>query len=173
MHPALINYKKGGIRKMTQKSFISQLREDNLIEYIDKVDLSERDYAIVTEYVKENARQCDLAGKYGLSNCRVHEILCNYIQKVSRYKDMLERNARRQCIQEEVDPLSLPLIKLDVYKCVVPLFRLRVRTIGELVENYPCVEDLKKGYGIGEKKAHAIQEALSKIGIELPEEKTK
>ena len=75
------------VKRKNNKSNHNRIRilTENLLQYIDKIKVSERNKQIVRSYA-EGTGYRELAEKYGITDSRVAQIVYNYIRHCSIYK---------------------------------------------------------------------------------------
>ncbi|GEM_PF-4075460 len=150
---------------MRTYDYFTTIQEYDLLQYIDDFSLSERNRALIMEFMKAEMSDSDLATKYGVSRSRFVQIIRNYCLQaysLKRRDDELIKD-----IEDGKNPLDFTLDKLDLDEAKHIVHRLGAGTIGELIEKYPTMNDLLNRRGIGKEKAKDIQEALKKYGLEL------
>ena len=68
-----------------KSTMIPRIEELHLIDYIDVVNLSDRDREIARTYITEHPTYTALGEKYGISHERVRQILIKFAKKAQYY----------------------------------------------------------------------------------------
>lgn len=150
---------------MHTNDYFTTIQECDLLQYIDDISLSERNRALILDFMKAEMPDYNLATKYGISRSRFVQIIGNFYLEAYSLKS--RNDELMNDIKAGINPLDFTLDKLDLTTAKHAVHRLGARTIGELIEKYPTMNDLRNRRGIGKEKAKDIQEALKKYGLEL------
>ena len=78
-----------------KSDIIQKIYEENLIDYIDIVNMVGRDKEIVKIYLSEKPTYQELGDRYGISHERIRQILIKFARKAHHYynKDQKEKAA--------------------------------------------------------------------------------
>lgn len=76
-----------------KSDIIKKIYEENLIVYMDRVNMVDRDKEIVKIYLSEKPTYKELGDRYGISHERIRQILIKFARKAHHYynKDLKER----------------------------------------------------------------------------------
>ena len=77
-----------------KSDIIQKIYEENLIDYIDIVNMVDRDKEIVKIYLSEKPTYQELGDRYGISHERIRQILIKFARKAHHYynKNLKERS---------------------------------------------------------------------------------
>ncbi|MCR5357176.1 MAG: hypothetical protein K6E63_07205 [Lachnospiraceae bacterium] len=68
-----------------KSTYIPKIEEENLIQYMDKVNLSDRDKEIARAFIEDKPTYRELGEKYGISHERIRQIIIKFAQKAHHY----------------------------------------------------------------------------------------
>ena len=68
-----------------KSDIIEKIYEENLIEYMDRVNMTPRDKEIVQIYLSEKPTYRELGDRYGLSHERIRQLLIKFARKAHHY----------------------------------------------------------------------------------------
>lgn len=76
-----------------KSDILKYIDEENLIQYIDIVNMSDRDKEIVKVYLSSHPTYKDLGEQYNISHERIRQILIKFARKTHHFyrKDHLEQ----------------------------------------------------------------------------------
>lgn len=76
-----------------KSNMIDRIYEENLIEYMDRVNMVDRDKEIVKIYLSEKPSYRELGERYEISHERIRQILIKFARKAHHYylKDQKEK----------------------------------------------------------------------------------
>ena len=76
-----------------KSDIIEKIYEENLIEYMNRVNMTPRDKEIIQIYLSEKPTYRELGDRYGLSHERIRQLLIKFARKAHHYYH-LEQTAK-------------------------------------------------------------------------------
>ena len=73
---------------------IARIEEENLITYMDQVNMTERDKEIVKIFLSEHPTYRELGERYGISHERIRQILIKYARKSLYYQKKAQQSEK-------------------------------------------------------------------------------
>ena len=76
-----------------KSDIIKRIEEEDLLQYMDRVNMVDRDKEIVKNFLFEKPTYRELGERYGISHERIRQILIKYARKAHHYylKDQKEK----------------------------------------------------------------------------------
>lgn len=71
-----------------KSTYIPKIEEENLIQYMDKVNMSDRDKEIARAFIEDKPTYRELGEKYGISHERIRQIIIKFAQKAHHYYNL-------------------------------------------------------------------------------------
>ena len=71
-----------------KSAIIEKIYEENLIEYIDRINMTDRDKEIVQIYLSEKPTYRELGDRYGISHERIRQLLIKFARKAHHYYNL-------------------------------------------------------------------------------------
>ena len=67
---------------------ISKIEEENLIRYMDRVNMTDRDKEIATIWITQKPTYRELGERYGISHERIRQIIIKFARKAHHYYNL-------------------------------------------------------------------------------------
>lgn len=73
---------------------IARIEEENLIAYVDQVNMTERDKEIIKIFLSEHPTYRELGDRYEISHERVRQILIKYARKALYFQKKAQQSEK-------------------------------------------------------------------------------
>ncbi len=71
-----------------KSDIIDRIEEENLLQYIDKVNMTDRDKEIAAIWITQKPTYRELGERYGISHERIRQIIIKYARKAHHYYNL-------------------------------------------------------------------------------------
>lgn len=71
-----------------KSDIIDKIEEENLIRYMDKVNMTDRDKEIAEIWILQKPTYRELGERYGISHERIRQIIIKYARKAHHYYNL-------------------------------------------------------------------------------------